>query len=171
MAVKGQLAERGLKGSLDEEGKKFLGIYYDNQDDHLLLHQDVNTLQLIKSLRMDDAKRMSTPMEPGFERDRDQEEEKADQQPTDTPFYQSIVGQAIWLLRTRYDCAFTIQQLALDMATPTQASLKRAKRLVRYLIGSPRRGLIFNRGLPGEHLQTYCYVESLPLSKKNQSLV
>ena len=78
MKVKEQLAERGLKGSLDEEGKKFLGIYYDNQDGHLLLHQDVNVLQL-KSLRMDDAKRMSTPMEPGFERDRDQREDEADQ--------------------------------------------------------------------------------------------
>ena len=46
------------------------------------------------------------------------------------------------------------------MAKPTEFDEKQAKRIIRYLRGTPRRGLVYHKLAPGDELQTYVYCEA-----------
>jgi hypothetical protein len=69
----------------------------------------------------------------------------------DTPPYEDIagyrrlVGKLLYLTTTRPDIAFVTQQLSQFLSSPTQTHYDTACRVVRYLKGSPGRGLLFRR--------------------------
>lgn len=57
--------------------------------------------------------------------------------------YQRLVGKQIYLSHTRLDIAFTINVVSQHMHSPKEAHLETVYRILRYLIGSPGRGLFF----------------------------
>jgi hypothetical protein len=152
-----QLAAQGLEGKPIRNPTQFLGIGYKYAEDgSVLAHQRNNILQLIATLNLQEAKPCSSPIDP----QREEEIEPDESTPTPKTIYQSICGQAIWLLQTRHDSAYTIQRLCRKMSNPSEKDYAAAKRFGRYLVGTIEAGLTYHPRIHQEQLQTYCYVDA-----------
>ena len=55
--------------------------------------------------------------------------------------YQRLVGQLIYLSHTRPDIAFAVSLVSQFMHNPKEDHLQAIFRILRYLKGSPRKGL------------------------------
>ena len=85
-----------------------------------------------------------------------------DHKPTDTPMmvnhglhirkegtpankeqYQRLVGKLIYLAHTRPDIAYAVGVVSQFMHNPQEEHMEAAMRIVRYLKGSPDRGVTF----------------------------
>lgn len=62
--------------------------------------------------------------------------------PADTTSFRSCVMRAAYMSSERPDCQYCVKELAREMSSPTEASMRRLRRLGRYLI-SHRRMLIW----------------------------
>jgi hypothetical protein len=60
----------------------------------------------------------------------------------DRTFYRSMAGALQYLTLTRPDIAFAVQQVCLHMHAPRDAHLAMLKRILRYVKGTPRMGLL-----------------------------
>ncbi|KAI3673323.1 hypothetical protein L6452_39440 [Arctium lappa] len=58
--------------------------------------------------------------------------------------YQKLIGRLIYLLATRPDISFAVHCLSQFMHSPRQSHLKLALRVLRYLKGSPGKGINFS---------------------------
>ncbi|KAK1408324.1 hypothetical protein QVD17_39996 [Tagetes erecta] len=71
--------------------------------------------------------------------------------------YQQLLGKLIYLSHTRPDISYAVQYLSQFMHKPTQAHLQLAMRVLRYLKGSPGKGLVFSQS---ESFQLSAYSDS-----------
>ena len=76
---------------------------------------------------------------------------------TDLTGYQKLLGKLIYLTLTRPDISYTIHSLSQFMHKPLQSHVKLAMRVLRYLKGSPGKGIIFNKA---DDLSLKAYVDS-----------
>ena len=80
--------------------------------------------------------------------DDDIEEEKEDkeqEEPVDKERYQRLVGKLIYLSHTRPDIAFAVSVASQYMSDPRKVHMDAAYRILRYLKGTPGRGLFFRK--------------------------
>ncbi len=69
--------------------------------------------------------------------------------------YMSVVGSLLYLaVNTRPDISFAVGVLSRFMAAPRAEHWQAAKRVLRYLCGSPDFGILYGGGAPG--VQAYC---------------
>lgn len=67
-----------------------------------------------------------------------------DGQPLSDPTkHRRLVGQLIYLLNTRPNISYSVQELSLHMSKPTDMHYNAAIRVLRYLKSSPAQGLFF----------------------------
>jgi hypothetical protein len=66
----------------------------------------------------------------------------------DLTIYRQLVGSLNYLIITRPDISFVVQQVSQFMQTPRHLHLAVVRRIIRYLRGSPGRGLFFLAGSP-----------------------
>ncbi|XP_061352754.1 uncharacterized mitochondrial protein AtMg00810-like [Gastrolobium bilobum] len=57
--------------------------------------------------------------------------------------YRRLVGRLLYLTNTRPDISFVVQQLSQFVAHPMQSHFDAATRVMRYLKGSPCKGILF----------------------------
>ena len=57
-----------------------------------------------------------------------------------------LVGSLIYLTTTRLDISYVIHQVSQFMSSPQHLHLAAIRRIIRYLRGSPTRGLFFPTG-------------------------
>ena len=153
-----KLAGFGFTGELKAKPKKFLGVenhYYD--DGSVKIYQEAHIIKFATKMGLEQSQPQPTPLDVNFENIPDNDKPLDSQGKKD---YQSLVGDAIWLLRTRFDLAVSASVICTDMSSPTEHSLRLVKRFGRYVNGSPKRGLIYHRLRPGERCDTYAYVDS-----------
>uniref|UniRef100_A0A3Q7EGQ3 Reverse transcriptase Ty1/copia-type domain-containing protein n=1 Tax=Solanum lycopersicum TaxID=4081 RepID=A0A3Q7EGQ3_SOLLC len=60
--------------------------------------------------------------------------------------YRSIVGGLPYLVVTRPDIQYAVNRVSQSMHAPTEQNFQALKRILRYLKGSLRRGLLFTKG-------------------------
>ena len=65
--------------------------------------------------------------------------------PVDKEKYQRLVGKLIYLSHTRPDIAFAVSVASQHMQSPKEAHQEAAFKILRYLKGSPGKGLLFKR--------------------------
>ncbi|XP_073313436.1 secreted RxLR effector protein 161-like [Primulina huaijiensis] len=70
---------------------------------------------------------------------------KKDSPPVDKGRYQRLVGKLIYLSHTRPDIGFVVSVISHFMNTPTEEHLDAAYRVLRYLKGTPDKGLLFRK--------------------------
>lgn len=112
----------------------------------LKLHQTAYTEKVLANHNMSECKGVTTPMDPGTA--------KAlmllpteDTNPEVTRQYQVLVGELLWLLKTRPDMYFTVSLLCRFLKNPTQQHLDLASnRPLRYLRQTTSFGLVFSAG-------------------------
>ena len=63
--------------------------------------------------------------------------------PKETTMYRGIVARMNYLGQDRTDIQNTIEELGKDLAGPTNHSVVKAKRLMRYLKGAPRLTIMY----------------------------
>ena len=64
----------------------------------------------------------------------------------DPTLYRSLVGSLIYLTTTRPDISYAVHQVNQLMSSPRHLHLVAVRRIIRYLRGSPKRGLFFPTG-------------------------
>ncbi|KAG7589765.1 GAG-pre-integrase domain [Arabidopsis suecica] len=62
--------------------------------------------------------------------------------------FRTIVGSLQYLLLTRPDIAFAVNRLSQYMHRPTTVHFEAVKRILRYLAGTPTKGIFFSRTTP-----------------------
>jgi hypothetical protein len=112
----------------------------------LKLHQSAYAVGLLKKYNMEDCKEVDSPMDPGTARTLMLlPTEESD--PQTVKEYQILIGELIWLIKTRADYAFTISLLSRFLKSATPAHLKLAKgRPLRWLKKTFNYGLVFSPG-------------------------
>lgn len=119
--------------------KYFLGIEVIRMDAGISLSQRKYVLDLLTETGMLSCKPAETPMEMNH-----MLEILPDQVPTDIEGYQRLVGRLIYLSHTQPDIAYAVSVVSQFMHQPSVEHMDAVYRILRYLKGSPGKGLFFS---------------------------
>jgi len=147
-----------MKGKMDltvesKDVSNFLGIKFTRHGDCIELKQTGLINKIIEATGMEDGNSKPTPAEP----------KTLGKDPTGKPFeeswnYASVVGMLLYLSgNSRPDIAFAVNQAARFTHDPKESHAKAIKRIVRHLIGTKDKGLIFR---PTFDWKVDCHVDS-----------
>ena len=95
-------------------------------------------LDLLSEIGMLRCKPSDTPIEAG-KKTRDAGDA------VDKDRYQRLVGKLIYLSHTRPDIAFAVSIVSQHMHSPREAHLEAVYKILKYLKGSPGKGLLFKK--------------------------
>ena len=131
----------------------FVGIQVerDRKKGTMLLHQEGAVMKLLGSTGMMDCKPAGTPMQVGITLN-NPAEIVVSAENKEFP-YQSIVGQLLWLLGTRMDLCFAINVLTRYMSKWDDQAIAMVKRVLRYLRGKEKYGLVYLKNTKGWKLE------------------
>jgi hypothetical protein len=118
----------------------FLGITVECRLAGLFLHQRTYMLDILKRAVMADCKPCTTPIDLQAKLARD-----SGPPVEDASHFRSIAGALQYLIFTRPDIAYAVQQICLYMHDPQEPHLTAMKRILRYLQGTPDYGLLLCR--------------------------
>jgi hypothetical protein len=90
---------------------------------------------------MKDAKPIKTPMGTNGHLDLDTGGTSVDQK-----VYRSMIGSLLYLCASRSDIMLSVRMCARFQADPKEAHLTTVKRILRYLVHTPKFGLWYPRG-------------------------
>jgi hypothetical protein len=116
------------------------------------LHQRQYTVDLLEHAGMAECKPYATPV------DMQGKVSAAAPQVADPTGYQSIAGALQYLIFTRPNIAYAVQQVCLHMHDPREPHLTAMKRILRYLRGTLDFGLLLRRSSTTE-LRVYTNVD------------
>ena len=89
----------------------------------------------IEQLHFDGSKPVTTP---GIEDTEEQQGDEQELRPWEVREYFGVAARGNYLGADRPDVQFAVKEACRDMSAPTQRSLWRMRRVVRYLVGAPR---------------------------------
>ncbi|XP_019184567.1 PREDICTED: uncharacterized protein LOC109179512 [Ipomoea nil] len=116
----------------------FLGIEAFISTDGLNICQRKYTLEILKEYGFMDAKPAKTPITAG------QKLSSLEGTPLDKPeVYRRLVGKLLYLTNTRPEITYAVQQLSQYVDKPRNTHLMAAHRVLRYLKGSPGKGMFY----------------------------
>ena len=136
-----------------QDPKVYVGIQIerDRAKGMMLLHQEDSVLKLLSLAGLADCNPAKTPMQEGLNL---KEPSAVITEPAERGFpYQSLVGQLIWLLGTRVDLSFSINVLTRYMSNWDAEAVSLLKRVIRYLKGKEKMGLVYKKNVNGEKLE------------------
>ena len=129
--------------------KYFLGLEVHSRDQGIFLNQHKYVRDLIELAGLKEATAVDTPMEVNVKYRKDEGELLPN------PYlYRQLVGSLIYLTITRPDISYAVHIVSRFMQSPRHLHLVAVKRIIRYLIGSPTRGLFFPKN-SDLHLTAY----------------
>ena len=123
----------------------FLDVTVEPRPSGLLLHQRQYTLDILERAGMTDCKTCSTPVDTQAKLSADLGDLVAD--PTT---YRSLASALQYLIFTRLDLTYAIQQVCLHMHNPRESHLAALKRLLRYVCGTVDCSLVLHRSPSAE---------------------
>lgn len=120
------------------EVKNYLGLEITRKKDRMEIRQSEMIHKLLVKFNMQDCKKVNTPMEVNYSADTDSEV-------IDVPF-KELVGSLLYIsTNSRPDITFAVCYLSRFLDKPTEDLWKAGKRILRYLKGTPEKGLLFKR--------------------------
>lgn len=134
------------------EAKYFLGMEITRSEHGISVCQRKYVLDLLGETGMLGCRAAETPMEPNLKVEASTPEELVDKEQ-----YQKLVGKLIYLAHTRPDITFAVGVVSQFMHSPGQKHHEAVVRILRYLKGTPGKGLFFaNNG----HFQVDIYTDA-----------
>ena len=132
------------------ELRYFLGIEVDRSSAGIFLSQRKYIDDILKQYNMKGCRPLKLPMDTHTKL-----LSNAGDTLSHPEIYQKLIGKLIYLTLTRPDISYTVHVLSQFMQQPTSVHLQAAKRVLRYLVGSPKQG-IFLASNSAAKLQAYC---------------
>lgn len=120
--------------------KFFLGLEATHSLHGISLCQRQYCLNLLANSGLLGCKPIGTQLEPGTHLLQDDSGSYPD-----IPAYRCLVGCLLYLTTTRPDISFATQQLSQFLSSPTMTHFQSAQRVLKYLKGSPGKGIMFSR--------------------------
>jgi transposase InsO family protein len=127
----------------------FLGIsvVQDENRKTVWIGQPAYIENLLRKFEMEHCKPVSTPVNAGSKLEIAKEEEECVEQPQ----YQSAIGSLMYLsVSTRPDIAYAVGTLARFSSKPTKEHWTALKRVLRYLKGTTKHGILYSQKNSGE---------------------
>lgn len=123
----------------EEDLNYFLGIEAHRTPKGLHLSQRKYVLDLLHKYDMSNAKPVTTPMASSPKLHL-----RSGTALTDPTKYRRLIGSLQYLQFTRLDIAYAVNKLSQFMHIPTEDHCQAAKRILRYLAGTPTHGIFFS---------------------------
>lgn len=120
----------------------FLGIKVVRSNKGLHLSQRKYILDLLQKMNMSDAKPVATPIATTPKLT------KAGTKHSNLTEYRTLMGSLQYLSFTQLDIAYAVNKLSQFMHSPTAEHWQAAKRVLRYLAGTPTHGLFYSKNNP-----------------------
>jgi hypothetical protein len=127
--------------SMMGELKFFLGFQIKQFEDGVFLSQTKYTHDILKKFGMEKAKSIKTPMGTNGHLDLDMSGKLVDQK-----VYHSIIGSLLYLYVARPDIILSVCMCAKFQAAPKECHMRVVKRIMRYLVLTPKLGLWYPKG-------------------------
>ncbi|GMP41435.1 hypothetical protein CsSME_00011533 [Camellia sinensis var. sinensis] len=118
----------------------------------IFVNQRKYVLDLLGETGMLGCKMVETPIEPNLKLQAAKAEEVKEREQ-----YQRLVGKLIYLSHTRPDIAFAVSMVSQFMHSPGAEHFEAVYKILRYLKGTPGRGLLFKKH---GHLQVEVYTDA-----------
>lgn len=132
--------------------KYFLGIEISRTDNGIFLSQSKYVLDLLWKIGMSANEPVDTPMEFGLKLGIE-----SDQVSVDEGRYQRLIGRLMYLAHTRPDLAYALRVVSQFMHSTGEKHMQVVTRILRYLKGSPGRGLLL---VKNGHLEIEEYTDA-----------
>jgi hypothetical protein len=132
-----QKFEMSMMGEL----KYFLGFQIKQLQDGTFISQTKYIQDILKKFGMKDGKPIKTPMGTNGHLDLDRVGKSVDQK-----VYRSMIGSLLYLCASRPDIMLSVCMCARFQAGPKEVHLRAVKRIMRYLVYTPKFGLWFPKG-------------------------
>ena len=132
--------------------KYFLGMEFARSKEGIFVNQRKYVLDLLGETGMLGCKMVETPIEPNLKLQAAKAEEVKEREQ-----YQRLVGKLIYLSHTRPDIAFAVSMVSQFMHSPGAEHFEAVYKILRYLKGTPGRGLLFKKH---GHLQVEVYTDA-----------
>ena len=132
--------------------KYFLGMEFASSKEGIFVNKRKYVLDLLGETRLLGCKVSETPIEPNVKLYAAKAEEVKDREQ-----YQRLVGRLIYLSHTRPDIAFAVSMVSQFMHSPGPKHFEAVYKILRYLKGTPGRGLLFKKH---GHLQVEIYTDA-----------
>ncbi|XP_014496687.1 uncharacterized protein LOC106758263 [Vigna radiata var. radiata] len=133
----------------------FLGIEFTKTDEGMLMYQHRYALDMLTKFNMLHCNSANTPTEVDLKLEKDPEEEVVD--PTE---YRRMVGSLRYLFNTRPDISYSVGLISRYMQNPRVSHLNVVKRILRYLKGTYKYGILLTKGEPGGEVRVIAYSDS-----------
>jgi hypothetical protein len=130
---------REFDTSMMGELQFFLGLQIKQSKERTFVHQDKYTKDIVRKVKMEDSKAMTTLMSTTTALDADEEGEHVDQKE-----YRSMIGSLLYLTATKPDIQFSVCLCARFQASPRTSHRQAVKRIFRYLRHTPDFGLWYS---------------------------
>jgi hypothetical protein len=114
----------------------FLGLQIKQEKEGTFVHEAKYTKDILKKIKMDDLKHLSTPMSITTALDANE-----DGEPVNQKEYRSMIGSLLYLTATRPDIQFSVCLCAHFQASPRTSHRQAVKRIFRYLRYTHELGL------------------------------
>jgi len=132
--------------------KYFLGMEFARSKKGIFVSQRKYVLDLLKETGLLGCKAAETPIEPNLKLQSAKPEDVKNREQ-----FQRLVGRLIYLSHTRPDIAFAVSMVSQFMHSPGPEHFEAVYRILRYLKGSPGKGLLFEKH---GHLQIEVYTDA-----------
>jgi hypothetical protein len=127
--------------SMMRELKYFLGFQVKQLQEGTFISQTKYIQDILNKFGMKDAKPIKTPMGTNGHLDLDTEGKSIDQKE-----YRSMIGSLLYLCASRLDIMLSVCMCARFQADPKEVHLRAVKRIMRYLVYTPKFGLWYPKG-------------------------
>jgi hypothetical protein len=123
------------------ELRYFLGFQIKQLQDGTYISQTKHIQDILKKFGMKDAKPIKTPMGTNGHLDLDMGGKSVDQK-----VYRSMIGSLLYLCASRPNIMLSVCMCARFQADPKEVHLRAVKRILRYLVQTPKFGLWYPKG-------------------------